>query len=185
MNIISGFCATLLLLCQSVISNFDFKYDTQEEFVKGIVQCTQAFNTVIPPQQRVVVVLSVAQAALESNWGKSRFAKLGNNFYGIIESDLERPHITALDNPNIHLKMYGRKCESVASYITLLNSSYLFEEFREIRLKQYIVGEVNINDLVETLRAYANDPFYTYKVRDTVKYLYREYPSIFKVGLGI
>ena len=81
--------------------------------------------------------------------------------------------------------MYGRKCESVASYITLLNSSSLFEEFREIRLKQSIVGEVNINDLVETLRAYAIDPFYTYKVRDTVKYLYREYPSIFKVGLGI
>ena len=120
------------MLCQSIIINFDFKYDTQDEFVKGIIQCTQSFNAVIPPQKRVVVVISMAQAALESNWGKSRFAKLGNNFYGIIESDLERPHITALDNPNIHLKMYGRKCESVASYITLLNSSSLFEEFREM-----------------------------------------------------
>ena len=57
----------MLLLCQTVISNYDFKYDNQDEFVKGIIQCTQAFNTVIPPQQRVVVVLSVAQAGLESN----------------------------------------------------------------------------------------------------------------------
>ena len=66
MNIVSGFCATLLLLCQTVVSNFDFKYDTQDEFVKGIVNCTQAFNAVIPPQQRVVVVISMAQAALGS-----------------------------------------------------------------------------------------------------------------------
>ena len=67
MNIISGFCATLLLLCQTVVSNFDFRYDTQDEFVKGIVQCTQAFNAVVPPQQRVVVVISMTQPALESD----------------------------------------------------------------------------------------------------------------------
>ena len=185
MDIISGFCATLLVLCQSVISNFDFKYDTQDEFVKGIVQWTQAFNAVIPPQQRVVVVISVAQAGLESDWGKSRFAELGNNFYGIIETDLEKPHVTALGNPNIHLKAYGRKCESVASYITVLNSHPLFEELRELRLKQFIGGEVDIDSRVNALRVYAIDPFYAYKVRDTVKYLYREYPSIFKIGLGV
>ena len=179
MNIISGFCATLLLLCQTVISNFDFKYDNQDEFVKGIVECTQAFNAVIPPQQRVVVVLSVAQAGLESDWGQSRFAKLGNNFYGIIESDLEKPHITALGNPNIHLRVYGRKCESVAAYITLLNANPLFEEFREIRLKQFIAGEVNIEELASTLHAYAIDPFYVYKVKDTVAYLYKTYPNLF------
>ena len=185
MNIISGFCATLLLLCQSIIINFDFEYDDQDKFVKGIVQCTQAFNAVIPPQQRVAVVLSVAQAGLESDWGKSRFAKLGNNFYGIIEQNLERPHMTALDNPDIHLKTYGRKCESVADYITLLNSNPLFEEFRELRLKQFIAGEADIDALVDALRTYAIDPFYAYKVKDTIKYLYREYPTIFKIGLGV
>jgi len=179
MNIISGFCATLLLLCQTVISNFDFEYDNQDEFVKGIVQCTQGFNAIIPPQQRVVVVISMAQAALESDWGKSRFAKLGNNFYGIIETNLEKPHVTALGDSNIHLKAYGRKCESVASYITLLNTHPLFEELREIRLKQFIAGEMDIEARVNALRTYAIDPFYAYKIKDTIAYLHKTYPTIF------
>jgi len=117
MNIISGFCATLLLICQSVLNDLDFKYDNQDEFVTGIIQCTQSFNAVVPPQHRLVIVISVAQAALESDWGKSRFAQLGNNFYGIIETDLEKPHLTALGNPDIHLKVYDKKCYSVADYL--------------------------------------------------------------------
>ena len=179
MNIISGFCATLLLLCQTVVSNFDFEYDNQDEFVKGIVQCTQALNAVIPPQQRVVVVLSVAQAGLESNWGKSRFAQLGNNFYGIIETDSTEPRITALDNPNVHLKVYGRKCESVAHYINLLNANPLFEELRELRLKQFIAGEVDLDARINALRMYAIDPFYAYKIKDTIAYLHKTYPTLF------
>ena len=178
MNIISGICATLLLLCQTVISNYDFKYDNQDEFVKGIVQCTQAFNTVIPPQQRVVVVLSVAQAGLESNWGQSRFAQLGNNFYGIIESDPTEPHIKALES-DVSVKKYDRKCESVANYITMLNTNSFFKEYRDVRLKQFIEGEMDIEALADTLHAYAIDPFYVYKIKDTVAYLYRTYPTLF------
>ena len=178
MNIISGICATLLLLCQTVISNYDFKYDNQDEFVKGIIQCTQAFNTVIPPQQRVVVVLSVAQAGLESNWGKSRFAQLGYNFYGIIESDPTEPHIKALES-DIIVKKYGRRCESVANYITMLNTHSYFEEYREVRMKQFVTGEMDIEAIANTLHAYAIDPFYVYKVKDTVAYLYKTYPTLF------
>jgi len=185
MNIISSFCATLLLLCQTVIGNFDFEYDNRDEFVEGIVQCTQSFNAVIPPQQRVVIVISMAQAALESDWGKSRFAQLGNNFYGIGESNPTEPHIKALNDPNVRVKIYGRKCESVADYITMLNTSSFFKEYREIRLKQFIGRDVDIDALVDTLHSYATDPFYVYKVKDTIKYIYREYPTIFKVGLRV
>jgi len=179
MNIISGFCATLLLLCQTILSDLDFKYDNQDEFVKGIVECTQAFNAVIPPQQRVVVVISMAQAALESNWGKSRFAKLGDNFYGIIESNLEKPHITALENPDVHLKVYDKRCYSVADYLTLLNTSPLFKEYRDERAKAFVSGRMNLEPLIMSLHVFAVDPFYTYKIKDTVKYLHRTYPNIF------
>ena len=179
MNIISEICATLLLLCQTVISNFDFKYDNQDEFIKGIVECTTAFNTVIPPHQRVVVVLSVAQAGLESDWGKSRFAKLGNNFYGIIEPDSTEPHMQALDNPNVLVRTYGRKCESVANYITLLNTHNSFKEYRKVRFEQYVTGDIDVEKLANTLHSYAIDPFYTYKVKDTIAYLYRTYPNLF------
>jgi Bax protein len=179
MNIISGFCATLLLICQSVLNDLDFKYDSQDEFVTGIIQCTQSFNAVVPPQHRLVIVISVAQAALESNWGKSRFAQLGNNFYGIIETDLEKPHLTALENPDIHLKVYDKKCYSVADYLTLLNTSSLFKEYRDERAKAFVTGTVDLDPLIMSLHVFAVDPFYTYKIKDTVAYLHRTYPTIF------
>ena len=83
---IKSICATLLL-CSLSSYNFDFKYSNKDEFVKGITDCTVHFNTAIPPQFRAIVVISVAQATLESSWGESRFARLGNNFYGMIETD--------------------------------------------------------------------------------------------------
>ncbi len=76
---IKSICATLLL-CSLSSYNFDFKYSNKDEFVKGITDCTVHFNTAIPPQFRAIVVISVAQATLESSWGESRFARLGNNF---------------------------------------------------------------------------------------------------------
>ena len=179
MNIISGFCATLLLICQSVLNDLDFKYDNQDEFVTGIIQCTQSFNAVVPPQHRLVLVVSVAQAALESDWGKSSFAQLGNNFYGIIETNLEKPHITALGNPDIHLRVYDKKCYSVADYLSLLNTSSLFKEYRDERAKAFVTGTVDLDPLIMSLHVFAVDPFYTYKIKDTVAYLHRTYPTIF------
>ena len=57
-------CATLLLMCTPFITHFDFNYDKdpQREFVEGIAGCTVNYNSFIPPPQRVVVVVSVADA---------------------------------------------------------------------------------------------------------------------------
>ena len=175
---IKELCAVLFILCSPFIKNFDFTYNDQEEFAIGIAECTVSINAYLPPQTRVVVVLSVAQAALESDWGKSRFAREGNNFYGIIETDDTEPHVKALDS-SILLKKYGRRCESVADYINLLNTGTHFREYRELRLKQSLTNAVDMDALISTLIPYARDPFYTYKVRDTVSYILEEYPDIF------
>ena len=79
-------CLTLFLFCQTTLTEFDFDYSNNTEFVNGIIECTQLSNTYIPPHSRSIIIISVAQAALESDWGKSRFAQEGNNFYGIIET---------------------------------------------------------------------------------------------------
>jgi len=180
MNIVSDLCATLLILCQAFISHYDFKYENDKEFVQGIIQCTQSFNAVLPPQHRVVVIISVAQAVLESDWGQSRFAKLGNNFYGIVQPDPTGPHIKALRS-NVLVKRYGRKCEGVADYINMLNVHKNFNDYQEVKTKQFVTGVINTNEIANTLRAYAQDPFYVYKVKDTIKYLYKMYPSLFKI----
>ena len=171
-------CAVLFILCSPFIKNFDFTYDSPEEFVRGITECTTSINAYLPPQTRVIVVISVAQAALESDWGKSRFAREANNFYGIIETDDTEPHVKALDS-DILLKKYGRRCESVADYVSLLNEGTHFGEYRELRLKQSLTNAVDMDALISTLIPYARDPFYTFKVRDTVSYILEEYPDIF------
>jgi len=181
----NNFCATLLILCSMHLGGFDFNYKNQDEFVRGITECTQLYNSYLPPQQRVYIVVSVAQAGLESDWGKSRFAQLGNNFYGIIQPDITEPHITALGNKNIHVKKYGRKCESVADYINLLNTGSQFAEYRQIRIKQMMSGESSIINLIDSLSPFAIDPAYTKKVKRTVRYLMKEYPEFFPVSLGV
>jgi uncharacterized FlgJ-related protein len=179
---IKSICATLLL-CSLSSYNFDFKYSNKDEFVKGITECTVHFNTAIPPQYRAVVVISVAQAILESNWGESRFARLGNNFYGMIQTDKTEPHIKALDS-DILLKRYGRKCESVADYITLLNIGRDFVEYRNVRDKETVTREVDLDEIINTLHTFAVDKEYTKKIKKTVDYLLREYPEIFLIVKG-
>jgi uncharacterized FlgJ-related protein len=179
---IKSICATLLL-CSLSSYNFDFKYSNKDEFVKGITECTVHFNTAIPPQYRAVVVISVAQAILESNWGESRFARLGNNFYGMIQTDKTEPHIKALDS-DILLKKYGRKCESVADYITLLNIGRDFVEYRNVRDKETVTQEVDLDEIINTLHTFAIDKEYTKKIKKTVDYLLREYPEIFLIVKG-
>ena len=174
-------CATLFLLCNPLLNGFDFNYNInpRDQFVQGIAECTILNNAVIEPQYRVVVAISVAQAILESDWGRSRFAKEANNFYGIIQTDETEPHIKSQDS-NVLLKVYGNRCESVADYITLLNSSSAFVEYRSIRIKQYMNDNVDVRAVVKSLKNYAVDPEYTQKLLVVTLGLFEKYPHIFK-----
>ena len=173
-------CATLLVLCNPILSGFDFDYakDDHNQFVQGIAECTVKYNTDINPFERAIVIISVAQAIIESNWGESRFAREANNFYGIIQTDSTEPHIKSLRGTAL-LKVYGNKCESVGDYIELLNGSEYFKEYRDIRAKQVITEEVDIFEVIQSLDSYAIDPKYTAKLKDIVISLLEDYPEIF------
>ena len=174
-------CATLFLLCNPLLNGFDFNYDInpRDQFVQGIAECTILNNAFIPPNERVIVAISVAQAILESDWGRSRFATEANNFYGIIQTDETEPHIKSL-NSNVLLKVYGNKCESVADYIDLLNSSSAFVQYRDVRVKQYMDDNVDVRAVVKSLKNYAVDPEYTQKLLMVTLGLFEKYPHIFK-----
>ena len=174
-------CATLFLLCNPLLNGFTFNYDgnPQDQFVQGIAECTVLNNAVIEPRYRVVVAISVAQAILESDWGRSRFAVEGNNYYGIIETDDTEPHMKS-KNSNVLLKKYGNRCESVADYIALLNASSAFVEYRQLRLQQYITDNVDVFLIIETLENYAIDPEYRQKLLAVTLGLFEKYPQIFK-----
>ena len=176
-------CLTLFLFCQTAFNNFDFEYSNKKEFVQGIADCTVLANTFVPPTERVIVLISVAQAVLESNWGESRFAKVGNNFYGMIEIDPTSRHLKALRNPKIMIRVYDKKCESVADYINTLNTHPNFKEYQDLLVKQWVTGEMDPMAVVKTLKSYAVDPSYVDKLIMTMGGLLKTYPDIFQVSI--
>jgi Bax protein len=79
----------------------------------------------------------IGQAALESGWGKSRFATEGNNLFGIRTWSKETPHLLPMGVekwPGWGVKSFASKCDSVKYYIDLLNNHSAYENFRKLRL---------------------------------------------------
>ena len=81
------------------------------------------------------------------------------------------------------LKTYNRKCESVADYVTLLNIGTDFKEYRKLRNTQTTLQELNLDELIDSLHTFALDKNYTEKIKKTVKYLLKQYPTIFQIPI--
>ena len=79
--------------------------------------------------------LALAQAANESAWGKSRFAREGNNLFGIWTYDEDKGIVPRRRTPGKkHLvRRFDSIGESVRYYLHTLNSHPAYESMREIR----------------------------------------------------
>ena len=55
----------------------------KETFVVTLNQCVDYVYAELPESQHVPKEILIAQAALETGWGSSRFANEGNNLFGI------------------------------------------------------------------------------------------------------
>ena len=79
---------TLLICFASYKTLADKKYppiltDTKDNFVNSLSYCIDWIYYDLPKEQHIPKQLVIAQAALETGWGKSRFANEGNNLFGI------------------------------------------------------------------------------------------------------
>ena len=117
--------------------------------------------------------LLLAQAALESGWGTSRFAREGKNLFGIRTYDLREPHMLPSNNPKKWgVKVYQHECDSVLHYMNILNDGSAFTSYQELR------DTIGIDDpfkLVMTLDAYATDKNYFDKVKSIIKKIRKDY----------
>jgi Bax protein len=82
----------------------------------------------------VPVSLVLGQGAIESSWGSSRFARNGNNLFGIWTWG-ERGIIPFRrdEGKNHKVKIYDNILDSVRSYILTLNSLNAYRHLRELR----------------------------------------------------
>ena len=84
MGVLMNFvCATLFILCELPTDSLD--YDYQKKFVYEITNCALQHNSTVYPYDRIPILIVQAQSIQESNWGRSRFAVEGKNYFGIKE----------------------------------------------------------------------------------------------------
>ena len=155
----------------------DFEHTNNQQFLDNVNQCVDYwYNTttdIIPVNREILL----AQAALESGWGNSRFALEGKNLFGMRTYDLTEPHMLPSNNPKKWgVKVYEHECDSVLHYINTLNNHHAYKKYRDLRDN----GEDDPFILVETLEAYASDVHYFAKVKGIIKKIRKEYKLNFK-----
>ena len=83
--------------------------------------------------QPTPISLVAAQAILESNWGRSRFAIQGQALFGVHATKGD-PYIKARKS-NVRVVKYQNLLESVRHYMLVLNKRRAFQHFRTMRQK--------------------------------------------------
>jgi len=151
----------------------NFEHENNKQFLENVNMCIEYIehtsNKILPVNKELLL----AQAALESGWGTSRFAKEGKNLFGIRTYDLREPHMLPWKDKRVKwgVKVFQHECDSVSHYTNILNNHSAYKEYRQLR-------EDGINDpfiLVETLDAYASDKDYFSKIKSILRKIRNEY----------
>lgn len=111
--------------------------------VKGETTASVLRDELLPKVDIIPVELALAQAANESAWGKSRFAREARNLFGVWTYDESRgivPKKRAKGAKHL-VRKYESMEESIRHYINLLNSHPAYKALRDIRLQQRAKGE--------------------------------------------
>ena len=150
----------------------NFEHTNNQQFLNNVVQCVDYIEHTTSDIYPVNVELLLAQAALESGWGNSRFARVGKNLFGIRTYNLQEPHMLPSNNPKKWgVKVFEHECDSVLNYMSILNNGGAYKKYRDLR-------DSGIDDpyiLVETLDAYAADKHYFSKIKSILTKIRSEY----------
>ena len=142
----------------------------KDVFVYSLSNCIDHVYKDIPEAKQIPKTLIIAQAAIETGWGTSRFANEGNNLFGIRtfnKDDEWLLPITWDQNKWIGwgVKVYETKCDSVRDYVRIINEVWAYEGLREVRDNGGTVYE-----MADHLTLYASKKNYTSLVKELIKY---------------
>ena len=143
------------------------EYTNDIQFVRALHRCIDYINFTLPHSKRVPFEMIIGQAALESGWGSSRFAKEAKNLFGIRTFSKETPHLLPIGIkkwPGWGVRIFPSKCASVIEYVRLLNEHNAYEDFRKLREKTQ-----DPLKLIKTLDAFSTTPDYDQRVIRIIK----------------
>ncbi len=114
--------------------------------------------------------IALAQAAIESGWGTSRFFKEANNIFGMWSVSKNEDRIAAAKqrdgNKTIWLRKFDSIEDSVKEYYKLMAKGKAYKEFRKLRSKTDDVYEI-----VKKLDKYSETgEEYVEKLSDVIKH---------------
>ena len=92
----------------------------------------------------------IAQAAIESGWGTSRFFLEGNNLFGIHTYNNDVSKLEANNSSLVYVKKYNTISESISHYLRTLAKGYAYENYRINRLK-----DTSSIELIQALMMYS------------------------------
>jgi len=99
------------------------------------------------------ISITLAQAAIESGWGTSRFYKEANNIFGVWSYNKNTPRIAATqkrDGKTIWLKKYNSLEDSIKDYYKNISKKRVYKKFRELNKKN-----ASVYELVKELKMYS------------------------------
>ena len=103
----------------------------------------------------VPVSLALAQAAIESGWGQSRFTAAGNALFGQwVWNDKKGIKAKQASDSRASVRAFPDLLASVRAYMLNLNSFYAYEGFRQNRAL-YIQNKTSLDKVVAELSVYA------------------------------
>jgi uncharacterized FlgJ-related protein len=187
-DVISFFTAVVIVMSLLFFCPFshavEIKTNSKPLFVYSLNSCITDLNKTTPTELQIPSELIIAQAIIETAWGKSRISDEANNLFGIRTWNQQDKHLIMTSQfvwapapglvgpafktvwPGWGVKVYETKCDSVKDYMRIINEVFAYEEFREMRGD----GITDALILARTLKRWAAEDHYTDLIEDVIKY---------------
>ena len=148
---------------KSYLDSLEVRYKTQDPEV------------LVKRLQTLPVSVVLAQAAIESGWGTSRFFRVANNPFGMWSFSNDHSRISALytrDGKEIFLRKFDTLEAAIEAYYYMLATRRPYQKLRNLQLKTddpflLIKG---LNKYSERGQAYVNELALMIRANDLVKY---------------
>ncbi|MEX0431532.1 glucosaminidase domain-containing protein [Spiribacter insolitus] len=151
----------------NIIKRLAGEYD-----VDGDPLAKETADTLMNRIDTVPASLALAQAAIESGWGTSRFARQGNNLFGewtwqASEGLKPRDRAKGADH---YVRVFDDLRDSVRSYLNNLNSHEAYQRFRSLRARAAEAGrEMTPTEMTAGLEKYSQRGWaYVKEVREMI-----------------
>jgi Bax protein len=143
------FYALLVPAVEKVYKELEKKYEDTKLLVqkdpnsKKVQALMQSYGAKTPQDLLVRMKphprsITLAQSAMESAWGTSRFLRIANNVFGVWSFNKNEPRVPAgkkRGNTTIYVKKYASIADSIKDYYRVLATGKAFKAFRAEKMK--------------------------------------------------